>query len=65
MRDAANGCRERAPGVEITPEMIGAGADELFFYEPEHDDPALRASLVFEAMMRARDEQSPRSDQIP
>ena len=40
-------------GVEITPEMIQAGIDELLEYRPEQDEAKLVVCWIFEAMMRA------------
>lgn len=39
--------------IEITPEMIEAGAREVRAYDPAYDDPADVAERVFEAMMAA------------
>ena len=39
--------------IEVTPEMIEAGVDELLLFEPGEDDARLSARLIFEAMVRA------------
>ncbi len=40
--------------IEITPEMLQAGIDELLEYCPEQDEAKLVVRWIFEAMMRAR-----------
>ncbi len=45
---------EREHEVEITPEMIKAGASEIVHYNYLDDDPRDWVVLVYEAMEKAR-----------
>lgn len=43
-----------APEVEVTPEMIEAAYDLLFFFDPENGDVEDRIRRIYQAMEAAR-----------
>jgi len=45
----------QAGAIEVTPEMIEAGADELGLYNPDFDVRKDFAVRIFRRMLRARD----------
>lgn len=49
---------ETATEVEVTPEMIEAGAEAMAGYDRDHDTPESIAAEVFRTMTRAADEKS-------
>ena len=45
---------DKMDDVEVTPEMVAAGAEAVSAYDPRFEDAATAAEGIFRSMMKAR-----------